>query len=327
MKTPSPRRSFLLRAVALGALASPWAASAQDYPAKPIHLVVPVGPGGGTDTVARLLAEELRPRLRQPVIVENRAGGAGNSIGAEYVARAAPDGYTLLVASAGPLANQKSLYPNAGFEPLDFTPIALIAEIPNVLVAPPEAPFKSVREAIAYAKANPGKLDYASSGSGSSNHLAMEMLKMQSGLDIQHVPYKGTAQQTTALLGGQVNLGFLEMSTAWPHVTAGKLRVLGVGTATRVASLPDVPSIQETLPGFVTTVWFGLVAPPKTPPAIASQLSATVGDIMKQSRLLAKLQSMKFQPMDNTSAEMTKFVRQEQERWDKVIRTAKITPD
>jgi len=319
------RRSFLYRVAWLGAFASPWTIGATEvYPARSIRLVVPVGPGGGTDTMARLIGDELRAKWGHPVIVENRAGGAGGLVGAEYVARSEPDGYTLLIAGPGPLVTDKLLYPKLGFEPSEFVPISLISANPNVLLARAGSPFRSVSELIAFAKANPGKLNYASGGAGTTGHLAMEQLKVQAGIDIQHVPYKGAAAATTGLLGSQVDVMFGEITTVMSHIKAGTLRALAVGTETRAPSLPEVPTMAETLPGFVTTVWFALVAPPKTPPEIANKLSAAMVDILKQANVVAKLKSMNVQPVGSTAGEMSKFVQQEAERWGKIIRTAKI---
>lgn len=325
MKRPQSRRSFLLRTAALGALPSPWCVTAAEvYPAKPIRLVVPVAPGGGTDTVARLIGEALRGKFGQAVIVDNRPGGAGGAVGAEYVARAAPDGYTLLVAGPGPLATHKFMYPKLGFEPLDFVPISLIAESPNVLLAGTTLPFKTVRDLIAFARVNPGKLNYATGGGGTSPHLAMELLKAQAGLDIQHVPFKGAAAATSGFLQGQADVMFVELSTAMPQIKSGKARALAVGTESRLPSWPDLPTVSETLPGFVTTVWFALAAPPKTPPQVAAKLSGAMAEIMKQPEVVARLQVMNFRPIAGTATDMGKFVRQEADRWGKVIRAASI---
>lgn len=325
MNTSLLRRCFVTAAVVLSCALGPGVVTAAEvYPARPIRLVVPVSAGGGTDTIARLISEELRVRLGQAVIVENRAGGAGGLVGAEYVARAAPDGYTLLVAGPGPLASHQFLYPKMGFDPAEFVPISLISASPNVVLTRLDLPFKTLAEFIAYARAHPGKLNYATGGAGTSPHLAMELLKVQAGLDIQHVPYKGASAASSGFLQGQADVMIVELSTVMPHIKSGKVRALAVGTETRLPALPDVPTMAETIPGFQSSVWFGLVAPPKTPPDIVAKLSAAMVDTMKQPALVARLRGMNIQPLSGTPADMARFVQEETERWGKVIRTAKI---
>lgn len=319
------RREVLLRAVALGALTIPTYASANsEYPSKPIRLVVPVAPGFATDYLARLLAEKLRVKLNATIIVENRAGGAAGNVGSEYVARSLPDGYTLLFAAPGPLSINKYLYPKLGFDPAEFVPISVVASAQNVLLVRPNSPFKTLREIINYAKANPGALSYASGGAGTTQHLAFEMLKSQSGLNILHIPYKGAAAAMSGFIQGQADLFIAELGNSMPHIKEGRIRPIAVGSVTRMPSLPDVPTMSETLPGFATTAWYGLVAPPKTPPAIAGMLSAAVADAMKQADVVAKLQGMNILPIGSTPAEMAKFVQEESVRWGNLIRTAKI---
>ena len=320
------RRSFLLRGAAMSGLAfSPWASASTGYPSKPIRIVVPVAPGFATDFLARLLSENLRVKLGEAVIVENRAGGAAGNVGAEYVARAAPDGYTLLFAAPGPLSINKFLYQKLGFDPSEFVPISLVASAINVLVVRADAPFKSIQDVVKYAKANPGALSYASGGSGTTQHLAAELLKSQAGgLNMLHVPYKGAAAAMNGFVQGQGDIMFAELGNSMPNINAGRVRAIAVGSPARNASMPDVPTVSEALPGFVSTAWYGLVAPPKTPPAIAATLSAAVAEIMKLPEVTAKLRNMHILPIGSTPAEMAKFVREESDRWGKVIRAAKI---
>jgi tripartite-type tricarboxylate transporter receptor subunit TctC len=317
----------MICAAALGVLGLPAVATAaSDYPEKLIKIVVPVQPGFTTDAVARIVAEKLQLKFGKAVVVENRAGGAGGNVGTESVARAAPDGYTLLVAAPGPLAINKFLYPKLAFDPTEFVPISLLASAVNVLVVRTDSPIKSVRDLITYAKANPGKLSYASGGAGTTQHLASELLKSQGGgLDIFHVPYKGAAPAMQGFLQGQGDIMFAELGSTLPQIKTGRLRAIAVGGTSRSPSLPDVPTLSETLPGFVTTAWYGLVAPPKTPPAIASMLSAAVAEIVKDPDVNSKLRNMNLQPAGSTPAELASLVREEGERWGKVIRAAKIT--
>lgn len=319
------RREVLVRALAFGALsASTYVLADGAYPNKPIKLVVPVAPGFATDNLARLLAEKLRVKLNATIIVENRAGGAAGNVGSEYVARAAPDGYTLLFAAPGPLSINKYLYPKLGFDPAEFVPISVVASAQNVLLVRPNSPFKTLVDIIKYAKANPGALSYASGGAGTTQHLAFEMLKSRSGLEILHIPYKGAAPAMTGFIQGQADLFIAELGNSMPFIQEGRIRAIAVGSVARMPSLPDVPTMSETLPSFTTTAWYGLVAPPKTPSAIAAQLSAAVVDAMKQPDVVAKLHAMNILPIGSTPAEMAKFVHDESDRWGNLIRTAKI---
>jgi tripartite-type tricarboxylate transporter receptor subunit TctC len=293
-----------------------------------IKVIVPVQPGFTTDAVTRIIAEKLQVKLGKPVVVENKAGGAGGNVGTEAAFRSPPDGYTLLVAAAGPLAVNKFLYPKLAFDSAEFVPISLLASAVNVLVVRPDSPIKSVRDLITYAKANPGKLAYASGGPGTSQHLATELLKSQGGgLEITHIPYRGAAPAMLGFLQGQGDIMFAELGSTLPHIKSGKLRAIAVGGTSRNPALPDVPTMSETLPGFVTTAWYGLVAPPKTPPAIASMLSTAVAEIVKDPEVNSKLRNMYLQPAGSTPAELATHIREEGDRWSKVIRTAKITAE
>lgn len=322
------RREALRRGLALCVVAVPGYGMAQgDYPSRPIKLIVPVAPGFATDYIARLLAESLRASMNATIVVENRAGGAGGNVGSEYAARAKPDGYTLLFASPGPLTINKYLYPKLGFDPAEFVPISVVASAQNVLLVRAASPFKSLREIISHAKANPGALSYASGGAGTTQHLAVEMLKSQAGLDILHIPYKGSAAAMSGFVQGQADLFVAELGNSMPFIKDGRVRAIAIGSAKRMPALPDVPTMAETLPSFTTSAWYGLVAPPETPPAIAAKLSAAVSEAMKQPDVVAKLQGMTMLPIGGTPAEMASFTQEESARWGKLIRSEKIAID
>ena len=253
-------------------------------------------------------------------MVENRAGAGGN-IGAEVVYKADPDGHTLLFTAGGVLTINKALYGKVSFQPESFVPVSLVAASYSVLVVNPKVPAQSVSEFIAYARANPTKLDYASPGPGTGSHLTAELFKSTAGVHITHIPYKGGAPAMADLLAGQVPLTFAELGTALPHIRAGKLRALAVTSEKRNPSLPGVPTVSETLPGFVATPWNGMVAPPQTPMAIARRISASVAQVLKQPEFAKRLAERNFAPMGSTPEEMGRFVKQEIDRWEKVIRS------
>ncbi|RZS86132.1 Bug family tripartite tricarboxylate transporter substrate binding protein [Pigmentiphaga kullae] len=309
---------------AFAALAAP--ACADDYPSKPIRLVVPFAPGGGTDVVARILAEKLQARLGQPAIVDNRPGAGGN-VGAELVYRSAPDGYTLLLTPPPPLVINESLYSRLGFKPERFTPVSLISASPNILVVHPSVPAKTVRELIDYAGGHPDSLNYASQGNGTTSHLTAEMLKSMAGISLTHVPYKGSGPAMADLMGGQVNMMFAEISTAVNLVRSGKLRALAVASAQRNPSLPDTPTMQDTLPGFVSATSSSLVAPPGTPPAIVDKLSAVVAEAMRDPAVIDRLTQLCAEPLGTTPARHAQYLDEERKRWGDVIRAAGIQLD
>jgi tripartite-type tricarboxylate transporter receptor subunit TctC len=294
-------------------------AHAQDYPSKQIKIIVPFQPGGGNDRVARIVAEKLRAKWGQPVIIENRAGAGGN-IGSDVVFNAAPDGYTLLLTAPGPLVINKSLYAKFPFDPESFSSVSVIATSYAVLTVHPKVPAESVQQLINYAKTHPGRLNFASSGAGATTHLGAELFKSMAAIDMVHVPYKGTGPALADLVSGQVDLMFMEISSVLPHIRAGKLRALGVGSDKRNPLLPDVPPVSEVLPGFVSQVWYGMVAPPKTPAAIANKLSSAIAEILKHPDVVKQLQDNSFDAIGNTSAEMAQFMKQERERWGNLIR-------
>jgi len=316
-----------LRLLLAALLASASALQAQDYPAKPIRIVVPYPAGGSADLLPRIFSEKLSAKWGQPVLVENRPGAGGN-IGAEFVYRADPDGYTLFASAPGPLVVNQNLYRNLAFDPSHFVPVSIMAAIPNVLLVNPALPTRSVDGLIAYAKVNPGKLNYGSQGSGSTSHLTAELFKTAAGgLKFTHVPYKGSAPAMTALLGGEIDLMFDNLGLTLPHIRSGKLRILAVGSEKRVASLPEVPAMSEILPGFVSVAWFGIVAPPKTPAPVADKLSSAVAEAIRQPEVLNRLAALSAEPVGGTPSEMAAFMKQEEARWKGVIQAAQVKAD
>lgn len=294
---------------------------------KPVALVVPFAPGGPTDAMARNLATAIKAHLPQGMIVENKAGAGGN-IGAEQVARAAADGNTILFGTSGPLAINVSLYNKVSYDPIkSFEPIIRIGHLPNVLVVHPNVPAQNVRELIAYAKTN--KLTYASSGSGASSHLAGVLFNLVSGTDIQHIPYKGTGPALNDLLGGQVTMSFTDVLTALPHIKAGKLRVLGVTSATRSRSLPDVPTLAEQgLKDFDVSVFFGIVAPAGTSKDNVQKLNAAFVNVLKQPDVRQRLQEQGLEiATDQTPAQLAAFIQSEVPKWREVVKASGATVD
>lgn len=299
-------------------------APAQDYPNKAIRIVVPLAPGGGTDTLARVVASKLRDRLGQPVIVENRGGAAGN-IGAEVVFNSPPDGYTLLFTQPAPLVVNQALYGKVPFEPEKFVPIALVSLQDLLLAAHPGVPARTLQELIDYAKANPGKLNYGSSGAGSAPHLAAELFKAMAGLEMVHIPYKGSGESQLAALSGEVDFVFFAFSSALANARAGKLRPLAVGGSKRNPQLPEVPSVSEVVKGFQGSSWTAVVAPPGTPPDIVDRLSSAILAITKEPDVRKRLLDAGDEASEATPAEMAVFLKEETERWGGVIRSAGIT--
>ncbi len=316
------KRTTLARLLIAGTLACGVAAHAQDFPSKPMKIVVPYAPGSTTDALARMIAEKLAAKFAQPVIVENRAG-AGGSVGSEYVYRSAPDGYTVLF-SPGPFV-QKILNLKLAYEPDQFVPISAAAVGYSVLLVHPKVGADSVQQLIASAKANPGKLNYASQGVASVAHLTGELFKSMAGIDVSHVPYKGNAPALTDLLGGQVDMMFVNVGAALPHIRAGKLSALSIGSEKRSPLLPSVPAMSEALPGFVAMLWFGMLAPPGTPPAIAQRISVATAEALKQPDVTTWLAEQGFEAMGSTPPQMAQLMKQDNERWGKVIRSVGIT--
>jgi len=306
---------------------APAVSSADTYPIKPITIVVPYGAGGTNDILARALAAGISPLLGQPVIVSNRAGAGGN-LGAAYVAHAAPDGYTLLLASSGVFAINKWLYKNLPYDPGTLAPVMLAGKVPNVLLASPTLPANTEKELIAYAKKNPGKLNFASMGTGTSGHLMSELFKQQTGIQAQHIPYKGSTAALTDMLGGQVQLMFDNLPTALPHVKSGKLRALAVSTEQRTPLLPDVPTVAEAgVPGFEATAWFGVGAPAGTPTDVIAKLNKALAKAMEDPKTKEMLAAQGVTYTPNTAAEFAAFIASESPKWKKVVEISGATAD
>ncbi|HVG51111.1 MAG TPA: tripartite tricarboxylate transporter substrate binding protein [Xanthobacteraceae bacterium] len=298
-------------------------AGAQDYPNRPVKWVVGYPAGGTTDILARIVAQWFSERLGQQFIVENRAG-AGNNIGTEAVINAPPDGYTILLVNPANGINA-SLYKNLNFNFIrDIVPVAGLMRVPNVMEVNPNVPAKTVAEFIAYAKANPGKINWASSGNGTSVHLSGELFKMMTGVDLQHVPYRGSAPALTDMIGGQVQVMFDNMPSSIEHIRAGKLRALAVTTAVRSDALPGVPTVAETVPGYEASAWFGIGAPKGTPPAIIEKLNREVNLALADPKMKAKLAELGGVLEPGTPADFGKTIVAETEKWAKVVNAAGV---
>lgn len=301
----------------------PAAPAHAGYPDHPVKIIVPVGAGSAADSIPRLVAEKLAETWHMAVVIENRPGGA-NNIGAEAVAHAAPDGYTLLAAPSTALVVNESLYPHLPFDPHAFVPITILAEVPNVLVTTAKLSASTVHELIQLAKRAPGKLNYASSGVGTSPQLAMELMNISAGIQVTHVAYKSLPAALIAVLSGEADMMFDNVTTSLPHVRQGQLHALAVGSAARLPELPGVPAMSEIFPGFSSVAWFAMVAPPKTPPAIATTLSRTVGDILRRPDVARRIGEFSAHPMGGSPAETAAFFAAERARWRQVITTAGI---
>jgi tripartite-type tricarboxylate transporter receptor subunit TctC len=325
MKTP--RRDFLHMAAATAALAAgPRIAWAQTYPARPLRWIIGFPPGGGADTVARIMGPWLSERLGQQVIIENRPGASTN-IAAQAVVNSPPDGYTLLFYGASTVVNT-SIFHNLPFNvQRDIAPVSGLVAYPMVLVAHPSVPAKTVAELIAYAEANPGKVTMASFGTGSASHLAGELFRMMAGINMVHVPYRGGAPMVTNLIGGQVQVGFDVMVTSLPHVRTGALRALGVAGKNRFDMLPDVPAIAETLPGYEARTWAGVGVPNGTPLEIIARLDREISAGLADPTIKARLAEVGTIPMILTAAEFGAYIAAESEKWAKVVKFAGIKPE
>ena len=303
-------------------------AVAQSYPARPVRLIAPSTPGDAPDVIARLIALRLSPVLGQPVVVENRPG-AGGVIGSEVAAKSAPDGYTLIMGNAGSHGINAAVYSKLPYDiQRDFAPVSQVAIAPNVMVINPAIPAKSVAEFIAYAKSQPGKLSYASGGNGSSAHMSMELFKAMSGVDIQHVPYKGSSPALTDVMAGQVAVFIGNMPPTVPLVKAGKLRALAVTTKARSALMPELPTISEAgLPGFETVAWFGVLAPTGTPPEIVKKLSTEIGKIARSPEMREKLLAMGAEPIGGTPGEFKAVIDSDIAKWKALAQKEGIKVD
>ncbi len=295
------------------------AAVAQDYPSRLLKLVVPFGAGGPTDILARIVGQALSERLGQPVVIENRPGASGN-IGTQAVINSPPDGYTLLVV-AHPNAINATLYTNLPFNFLnDIAPVSPMVRVTNVMEVTPSFPAKTVAEFIAYAKANPGKVNFCSTGMGTSGHLAAELFKSMTGVNLVHVPYRGSVPALTDLMSGQVHVFFDLIPSSIGHIRAGRLRPLAVTSAKRTDVLPGVPSISETVPGFEISAWFGIGVPRNTPPAVIERLNREITAVITDPKIKARLAELSAEVMTSTPAEFRKFIEAETEKWAKVVR-------
>ena len=311
------------------AFALAWTAAAgAQWPSRPVHMIVPFPAGSSPDLVARILSEKLAPALGQPVVVENRPGAGGN-LGTGLVAKAAPDGYTIGLSIPGPLAVNTVLYRKMEYDPFrDLAPVSLVAASPNVLVVDPKLGVDSVKEFVALAKTQPGKLNYGSVGNGSASHLTMELFKEAAGIDLVHVPYPGSPQVNTAILNGQIAAGFVVPATAMPLVQAGRLKALAVTTSVRSVVLPEYPTLAEGgFPEVVSTAWVAVVAPAKTPPPIVERLSREIVAIARAGDVREKLFRIYFQPIGTAPSGLAKLMRSEVERWGRVIRKTGATAD
>ena len=320
-------RMYCGLAVGLGVVILCAGASAQQYPTKPVRLIVPYAPGGGVDIVARALAQELTRRLGQQIIVDNRTGAGGN-IGSDVVAKATPDGYTLLIASPANAVNP-SLYAKMPFNPArDLTPVALIATVPAILLASPTLPVKSIKELVALAKAKPGTLNFGSGGSGTTEHLAGEMLNSQAGISMLHIPYKGGAAVLPDLISGQVALFFVNQLFALPYVKAGTVKALGVASDERSAALPDVPTFAESgFADFRVSVWYGVMAPAGTPQEIVSKLNREIVAALGSTELKERLTAMSAKPLPGTPQQFGAFFADEMTRWARVVKASGARAD
>lgn len=300
--------------------------SAADYPNGPVRILVTVSAGGGVDTVARIVAEKLHQRWGQPVLVENRVGGGGNIAG-EEVFNAQPDGYTLLASPPNTVTITALLHKSMAFDPAAFQPVAIMSRFPNVLLVRPDFPAKTAKEFLAYAKANPGKLNYASQGVGSTSHLTAELFTAVTGTKLVHIPYKGTAPALNDIVASHVDLIFMELSSAYKLHEAGKARILAVATDRRLDVLPDVPTMAEVgVANFLSDTWNAISAPPKTPRAIVGKLNGAINDALKTPEVTARLKSLNVLPAGGSVADAAKFVADETQRWSAVIKKAGIQP-
>jgi tripartite-type tricarboxylate transporter receptor subunit TctC len=321
------RHGRALLVVACVAASCAGRAHAQPYPTRPIRMVIPYTPGGPTDLVGRALAQRLQEALGQQVVVDNRAGGGG-VIGTEIVARANPDGHTLFLGTPGQLVTLPLLAAKLPYDAVaDFAPITKVVDTPQVLIANPKLPAAGVTELVAWAKTRPGQINYGSVQTGGTGHLGMELLKQATGIDMVHVPYKGTAPALTDLIAGRILLMFSSLPTVQQHVQAGRLKLLATGARQRTAAIKDVPTIAESIPGYDLVTWYGMFAPKKTPAAIVDRLHGELVKILRSSEIAQSFAANGVDPVHTTPKELETLMRAETERWRKVIRTAGIRLD
>ncbi|MGE3989774.1 Bug family tripartite tricarboxylate transporter substrate binding protein [Pseudorhodoplanes sp.] len=308
----------------LALVAAAGAAAAQDYPNRAVKIIVPFPAGGTADAVPRLVGDWLSKKWGQPVIIENPTGAAGN-IGSEQAFRADPDGYTLLSAPPPPLVINQNLYKNLNFDASKFEPIIVMAQVPNgVIVNPSKVSAKTLPEFLAYLKANPGKVTSATQGNGTTSHLTSEMLQLMAGVKVQHVPYRGTAPALQDLVAGNVDFMCDNLGVSLPLVQSGKLRLLAVATAKPMASLPNVPTVAQTLPGFESVAWYAVVAPPGTPKAITEKINADINEALRDPAIQERLKKLSAEVVGGSTAETAKYLGAEVDRWNKVIKDANV---
>jgi tripartite-type tricarboxylate transporter receptor subunit TctC len=324
LKVKPMSESTLLSAAWLLLAACVSAPALATYPDKPIKIIVGFTPGGTADAVGRILAQNMGPRLGQSMVVENKAGANGN-LATEFVQRAAPDGYTLFFTSIGHAVNP-ALYKDAKYDPVkDFTPIGQVLSAPNMLVVPANSPFNTVKELVTYAKANPGKLDFASSGSGASVHLSAELFKQLAGVYMVHIPYRGTGSLLPDLIAGNVSMAFPNLPSAWPLVQSGKLKALGVTTAKRSAAAPQVPTIAEAgLPGYNMSTWYGLIGPAGLPTDVVQRLNRELNAVLQDPAVRNKLTAQGVDPVTGTPEAFGKFIQEETKAWAELLKRVKL---
>jgi tripartite-type tricarboxylate transporter receptor subunit TctC len=323
-------RLALIAAAVLAPVLALSPAAAQnpaDYPNKPVKIIVTVPAGGGVDTVTRIFAEQLQQKLGQPFVLENR-GGAGGNVAAEAVFVAPPDGYTLMASQPAPITSNVALYKKLNFDPTKFEPVAVMTKFPNVLLVRQDFPARTAQEFITYAKANSGKLNFASQGVGTTSHLTAELFMTLTGIKMTHVPYRGTGPALNDIVAGHVDLIFMEMSAAYKLHDAGKARILAVATDHRVDLLKDIPTMIEVgAPSFISDTWNAISAPPRTPAPIIAKLNQTINEIIKQDDMKKRFTELNLEPVGGSPADMRKLVEEETRRWSEVIRKAGIQPE
>ncbi len=310
---------LVLSAVVVGL--GPGEALAQGYPSRPIRFIAAFPPGSASEILGRVVGQKLHESWGQPVVVEARPG-AGGTIGADLVAKSAPDGYTLLVGSSAEVTVGVSLYPKLPYDPVrDLAPVIAIGPVPNILLVNPAVPATSVKELVALAKSRPGQLNFASSGNGTTSHLAGEMLKLQAGIDMVHIPYRGSPPALTDLLGGRISVMFAPLTTALPHVRAGKLVALGVSSPKRSSAAPEVPTMMESgFPDFEASIWFGILAPAATPKDVVGKLNAEIGRILKLPEVRETLSKQGAEPVGGTPEDYAALIRKDIAKWAKVVK-------
>ena len=313
--------------VALSLALAPALAFAQTYPAKTVRMIVGFSPGGSTDVTARIIAQKLTDAWKQQVLVDNRPGAGGN-IGAEVVAKSPPDGYTLLVATTGVMAINHKLYRSLAYDAIrDFAPVTQFGSLPLILVVHPSLPAKSVKDLIAIAKSKPGQLSYASSGVGGATHMVAEVFRMMAGVDIVHIPYKGSGQAMVDVISGQVPIAFDQITSSYPHVESGKLRVLGITSAKRFPSLPNVPTIAESgVKGYEADSWNGLAAPAATPKEVVSRVQTEVARVLRMPDIKERFLKDGIEPVGSTPEQFAAHIRSERAKWEKAVDRAGLKP-